>query len=192
MPRRWKIFLIIAVIALVADQGTKMWARDSLPVHPAACDVPDDIVAHRCYARPVTVVDGFWEWQLSFNPGASFSLFHGRAGARVFLSIMATLAVAGMFWMVRKAREDQHALTWALGFVAGGALGNLVDRVRFGVVTDFVHWHWKSHDWPVFNVADVALLIGVGLMFVDIVQEARRKAATPPAKPEVEPEAPAA
>jgi len=175
MPRRWKMFLVIALVCLLADQASKVWARDTLPVHPAGCEVPEDIVARRCFSRSVPVIDGYWEWHLSFNPGASFSLFRGQAGARVVLSALAIAAIGGMAWMVRKAREDQHALIWALGLVTGGALGNAIDRIRFGVVTDFVHWHWKSHDWPVFNVADVTLLIGVGLMFVDILGEARRK-----------------
>ncbi|MCA9673791.1 MAG: signal peptidase II, partial [Myxococcales bacterium] len=57
--------------------------------------------------------------------------------------------------------------------VAGGAIGNLVDRVYFGVVTDFVLWHYHAKEWPVFNVADVALVVGVGLMFLDIFRESR-------------------
>lgn len=186
VARRWKIFVLVLLVSLVADQATKVWARSSLPVHPASCEVPDDIVAHRCYARAVKVIDGYWDWQLSFNPGASFSLFKGQAGARVFLSVIAALAVAGMVWMVKKSRPDQRVLHWALALTAGGALGNLIDRVRFGVVTDFVHWHWKSHDWPVFNIADVALLIGVALMFVDILLEWRAaKLAAPRSGPTV-------
>jgi signal peptidase II len=158
VTRRFKVFSIVAAVALVADQATKIWARATLPAH-----------------RPVSVIEGAWDWQLSANPGASFSLFHGQAGARVLLTVIGVIAVAAMIWMVRRARDDQRALTWGLGLVVGGALGNLLDRVRFGAVTDFVHWHWRSHDWPVFNVADVALLVGVGLMLVDTIGEGRRK-----------------
>ncbi len=172
MPRRLKIFLVLTFVCLLADQVTKTWARDSLPVHPAGCEVPDDVVAHRCFSRSVPVIDGFWNWQLSFNDGAAFSFLRGQ---RALLSVVGVLALGGLGWMARKAREDQRALVWGLGLIAGGALGNLLDRVRFGVVTDFVHWHIGSHDWPVFNVADVTLLMGVGLMFLDIIFEARRK-----------------
>ena len=66
-------------------------------------------------------------------------------------------------------------LHWALALVAGGAVGNLIDRIYFGVVTDFVLWHYKTHEWPVFNVADVVLVIGVGLMFIDIQKEGKRE-----------------
>jgi signal peptidase II len=177
MPRRWKLFLIIAIVTIVADQATKFWARDALPVAPAACEIPDDIVAGRCHGTPVTVIDGYWDWRLSFNPGSAFGLFNSQDGARWFLSAVAVLALGGMVWMLKKAREDQAALIWALGLVAGGAFGNLMDRVYFGVVTDFVLWRYHSKEWPVFNVADVALVAGVGLMMIDIWQEGKREKA---------------
>ena len=114
----------------------------------------------KCVGRSVEVIAGFWDWRLSFNPGSAFGLFNSQAGARWFLSIVGVLAVLGMLWMLKKAREDQKALIWALGLVAGGAVGNLIDRVYFGVVTDFVLWRYQSKEWPVFNVADVALVVG--------------------------------
>lgn len=175
MPRRWKIFLLIAFISIAADQATKIWARSSLPVQPEHCQIPDDIVAQHCFGKPVTVIDGFWEWRLSFNPGSAFGLFNSQDGARIFLSIVGILAVIGMCYMLKKAREDQKSLIWALGLVAGGAIGNLIDRVYYGVVTDFVLWHYQAHEWPVFNVADVVLVVGVGLMFLDIDAEKRKK-----------------
>ncbi len=181
MPRRWKLFIIISLFTLVADQASKFWARDALPTQQVrgvgACEIPEDVVAHKCFGKPVTVIEGFWEWRLSFNPGSAFGLFNSQSGARVFLSIVGVLAVFGMFWMLKKAREDQRALTWALGLVAGGAVGNLIDRVYYGVVTDFVLWRYHEKEWPVFNVADMALVAGVGLMFVDIYHEAKREKA---------------
>jgi signal peptidase II len=174
MPRRWKLFLIIAITCIVADQASKFWARDSLPVSPAGCDIPADVVARKCVGLPVKVIDGFWEWRLSFNPGSAFGLFNSASGARVFLSVIGVLAVIGMLFMLKKAREDQKALIWALGLVAGGAIGNLMDRIYFGVVTDFVLWRYNDHEWPVFNVADIALVVGVGLMFLDIFGEGKK------------------
>jgi signal peptidase II len=173
MSRRYKIFLILAFVTLIADQATKLWARHELPTYPAGCEIPADIVAHKCAGKAVQVIDGYWDWRLSFNPGSAFGLFNSAAGARWFLSIIGFLAVGGMVWMLKKAREDQKALIWALGLVAGGAVGNLVDRVYFGVVTDFVLWRYQTKEWPVFNIADVALVVGVGLMFIDIFREAK-------------------
>jgi signal peptidase II len=173
LTRAWRVFLIVGVLTLVADQATKIWARDALPVAPAGCVVPDDIVDRKCVGVTVKVIDGFWDWRLSFNPGSAFGLFSSRGGARVFLSVVGIAAVFGMLWMMRKARPDQNALHWALALVAGGAIGNLIDRIYFGVVTDFVLWRYEEHEWPVFNVADVALVAGVGLMFVDMWRESK-------------------
>jgi len=177
MPRRWKVFILIALITIVADQASKYWARHELPVDRPGCEVPADIVAAKCHGKPVPVIDDYWDWRLSFNPGSAFGLFNSQEGARWFLSLVGVFALAGMTWMLHKARPDQAALIWALGLVAGGAAGNLMDRVYFGVVTDFVLWRYHSKEWPVFNVADVALVVGVGLMLIDIWQEWKREKA---------------
>jgi signal peptidase II len=176
MPRRWKIFLLIAFISIAADQATKMWAR-TLPVIGHCDSLASDIASFKCQGKPVTVIDGIWDWRLSMNPGSAFGLFNGEDSARIFLSIVGVLAVGGMVVMLRRAKEEQKGLVWALGLVAGGAIGNLIDRIIYGVVTDFVLWHYHGHEWPVFNVADVALVIGVGLMFLDIGNEKKPKQA---------------
>src|SRR5215467_7118831 len=91
---KWVVFLIVAVLSLIADQATKIWARESLPVvrirgGDAACVVPDDLaraaaptrpgqaedLRPACAGRAVPVIDGFWEWRLSMNPGSAFGLF---------------------------------------------------------------------------------------------------------------------
>ncbi len=179
--KKWILFSIVAVLSLLADQLSKIWARDSLPVvslHAhGACVIPDDIVNRTCAGHPVPVIDKFWEWRLSMNPGSAFGLFSSQTGARIGLSVVGVAAVFGMLWMLRKARSDQRILHWALALVAGGAVGNLIDRIYFGVVTDFVLWKYQTHEWPVFNVADVVLVVGVGLMFIDIQKEGRREKA---------------
>jgi len=180
--KKWQLFLIVAVLSLIADQATKIWARGALPVVRAhgdgpVCIVPEDIVNRTCMGHPVSVVDGFWEWRLSMNPGSAFGLFSSQTGARIGLSIVGIIAVFGMLWMLRKARTDQRILHWALALVTGGAIGNLVDRMYFGVVTDFILWRYQTHEWPVFNVADIVLVVGVGLMFIDIQKEGRREKA---------------
>jgi len=177
--QKWVLFAIVAVLSLAADQATKIWARAALPVQnfhdpSKTCVVPDDIVARRCNGVAVPVIDNFWDWRLSMNPGSAFGLFSSQGFARVLLSLVGIAAVVGMLWMLRKSRPDQKILHWALALVAGGAVGNLVDRIYYGVVTDFVLWHYHSKEWPVFNVADVVLVVGVGLMFIDIQKEGRR------------------
>lgn len=169
MSRRWKIFTIVGILSLLADQLTKIWARGELPTFT----VPDG----RTFGKAVEVIPNFWDWRLSFNPGSAFGLFGDTSGARIFLSVIGLVAIAAIVWMVKKAREDQVRLAWALGLVAGGAIGNLVDRIYFGVVTDFVVWKYYATEWPTFNVADVTLVIGVGLLFLDLNAEAKRERA---------------
>lgn len=186
--KKWHLFWIVAAVSLIADQATKIWARASLPTFPADCPVPEAMAADRCVGVSVGVIDSFWHWRLSMNKGSAFGLFSSQGGARIFLSIVGIAAVIGMVWMLKKARADQKILHWALALVAGGAVGNLIDRIYYGVVTDFVLWHvgdfrpgthqslgrWE-HEWPVFNIADVVLVVGVGLMFIDIQKEGKRE-----------------
>lgn len=173
---KWIIFAVVAFLSLAADQGTKIWARGGLPTDPANCSVPADIMERHCRGTTVPVIDSFWHWRLSMNPGSAFGLFSGQTFARVMLSIIGIGAVFGMLWMLKKARTDQKILHWGLALVAGGAVGNLIDRIYYGVVTDFILWHFGEykkqydsfeHEWPVFNVADIVLVAGVILMFID-------------------------
>jgi signal peptidase II len=130
------------------------------------------------------VIENYWDWRLSMNPGSAFGLFSSQGGARVFLSIVGIVAVGGMIYMLYKSRPDQKVLHWALALVAGGAVGNLIDRIYFGVVTDFILWRYHSKEWPVFNIADVVLVVGVGLMFIDIQKEGKREKALKKAQQE--------
>lgn len=180
---KWTIFAIVSFLSLFADQATKIWARASLPVQGhgsgpgGVCVVPDDIITRHCGGVAVNVIDGFWENTLSMNPGSAFGMFGGQSFARIMLSVIGVGAVIGMVWMLHKARRDQKVLHWALAFVAGGAVGNLIDRMYYGVVTDFMSWDLKFMRWPTFNVADIVLVIGVGLMFIDIQKEGKREKA---------------
>lgn len=149
-PRaRWLTPAVGFALALVLDQVTKVWARHALTL-----------------GRPSKLVDGFWDWELAENPGAAFSMF-GDGTMRWLLAAIALVAVGAIGWMIAKSQPAQRMQRLALGLVAGGALGNLIDRVGLGVVTDFVRWRWHEHRWPIFNVADVALVIGAGLILID-------------------------
>lgn len=168
MSRRWKIFTIVGLISLIADQLTKIWARDSLPVFHTRDG--------RTFGQVVDVIPNFWAWRLSENPGSAFGMFGETSGARIFLSVIGIVAVLAIIWMVKKARDDQTTLAWALGLVIGGAIGNLADRIYFGVVTDFIVWKYYDKEWPTFNIADVTLVIGVALLFLDVRAETKREA----------------
>lgn len=161
---RCLVFVIVLLLTAGFDQGTKEWAL-SLPV-PAGCDVPADLVAHRCHGIAQPMIDGFWDWELAMNTGAAFSSFDFGDATQILLAIVAALAVAGIAFYVYRLRPDQRMERIAMGLLAGGALGNLIDRVRHGGVTDFIRWKIGDHHWPIFNVADAALVGGIALMLV--------------------------
>jgi signal peptidase II len=151
-----KRFVVLLVLVLAFDQGSKAWAR-TLPL-----------------GVPQPVVHGYFDWEHAQNPGAAFSSFiDGDMIARVALSAVAALAVAALIYAARRTRPEQRLRRAAYAVIAGGALGNLVDRVRIGSVTDFVRWHVHGHMWPIFNVADAALLAGVVLLFLAAARERR-------------------
>ncbi|HTE51251.1 MAG TPA: signal peptidase II [Kofleriaceae bacterium] len=151
MRRRWKLYLSISVLVVVADQLTKLWARQSLPVDAAGRGIR------------VPVVDNFFDLVLAHNTGAAFSVMAGTSGGRMLLTGLGLVAVGAITWMAARARADQGGLVVALALMAGGAVGNLIDRVRLGTVTDFVLWRWHEHAWPVFNLADACLSVAIAL-----------------------------
>lgn len=167
--RRAVIFAALLVLTVAADQWSKAWARD-LPVSPAGCAVPADLIAHRCRGVPQPVIEGYWEWELAFNTGAAFS---SMRGSQVLLAMLAGVALIVLGAMAWRARPEQRVRRVALAVIAGGALGNLIDRVRDAAVTDFVRWRVGEARWPIFNIADVALFVGVALLLLEGLAEWR-------------------
>ncbi|HLU66773.1 MAG TPA: signal peptidase II [Kofleriaceae bacterium] len=163
IPRRYRWFTAVGVITLVLDQITKYWARNDLPVGPHG------------HGLPVAVIENFFDWRLSWNTGSAFGLFSGVGGARIFLTLVGLIALGAIVWMVVKGRDDQRRLMVGLGLVGGGAIGNVIDRIIFGKVTDFIVWKWYEHEWPTFNIADAALCVGVGLLFLDLGKQAKEE-----------------
>jgi signal peptidase II len=174
------VFAVILIATLAADQGSKAWAR-MLPVHPAGCTQPAALLAGHCIGMPRPVVDGYWDWELAYNPGVAFSTFAsfaGSTGMRVLLLLVAVAALVGISVLALRSAPDQRLKRVAYALVAGGALGNLIDRLRDGAVTDFVRWRIHEHRWPIFNLADAALLIGVVLLLLDGLRARRSAPAT--------------
>lgn len=145
------VWLWLSALVIALDQASKLYFLSILE-----------------YGGPtIPVIDGFWEWQLAKNHGAAFSFLAGASGwQRWFFSALA-LGISGLLvhWLRKLPRGHwREALPFAL--IIGGALGNLIDRVRFGYVVDFVHWYWREHSWPVFNLADSAIVAGAVLLVV--------------------------
>jgi signal peptidase II len=109
----------------------------------------------------------FWNWVLTYNPGAAFSFLADQSGwQRWFFTILA-LAVSGWIVVMLRTHYAETLLATALTLIMAGALGNVIDRIRFGAVVDFVQWHVAGFYWPAFNIADSAICIGAGLIVWD-------------------------
>ena len=164
-------FAIPGVIALVADQASKQWARAALGPEGSG--------------RMKSVIGNGLTFHYAENPGIAFSMFRDLRGGRF---VLAGLAIAALVMVVRYLRNTditQRKLHVALGLIAGGAVGNLVDRLLYARVVDFILVDvgvWPLNPWPVFNVADIVLVVGVGLIALDILltkREPGEAAATP-------------
>lgn len=113
------------------------------------------------------------------NTGAAFG-FLSQASESVrmpFFLGVSVVAVGVIAALVYKAAEDKLAYVAGLGLVLGGAVGNFIDRIRYGFVIDFLDFYVGTSHWPAFNVADIAISVGVGLLLIDMIQDERRERA---------------
>lgn len=109
----------------------------------------------------------FFNWVLTYNPGAAFSFLSDAGGwQRWFFTVLA-LGVSAWIVTLLRRHVGEFRLSLALTLVLGGALGNVVDRIRFGAVVDFIQWHVAGHPFPAFNLADSAITLGAILLIWD-------------------------
>ena len=154
-------WLLVSVLVIALDQLSKFWALSAL--QPAG--------------EPHPVIPGFLNWTLAFNTGAAFSFLAEGSGWQrwFFIGLAVSVSVAIGVWLARLP-PSAHKLTAAgLALVLGGALGNVIDRIRIGSVVDFIHFHWYQAYFPAFNVADSAITVGAGLLLLDALLDSRRK-----------------
>jgi len=146
---------LVAFVVLIADQITKAIAVAEIPLHTR-----------------VPVIEGFFAFTHAHNRGMAFGLFNdvGSAWLRWVLVGVAVAAVL-IIWSYARHEADRPAVLMAFGAILGGALGNLVDRLRFGYVEDFILAHWGAHEWPAFNVADAAITMGGIALFLTLARE---------------------
>ena len=139
-------YLVIATITLLLDQLSKWSALSNLKM-----GVPEQVFP-------------FMNWLLLFNPGAAFSfLAQGSGWQRWFFTAIGLAACIYIIWLIRKSQNDK-LLCIALSLILGGALGNVLDRLMYGAVVDFIDLHYANWHWPAFNIADSAICIGAALI----------------------------
>jgi signal peptidase II len=152
--RKYVIFAALALVSAVADQLSKAWVQHHLPALGSS--------GMSVLGRRLILI-------YAENPGIAFSQFQNLSGGRVVLSLAALAALALVLGYLRKVPASNVGTIAGLGLIWGGALGNVIDRVSHGSVTDFVLVNlgvWPFNPWPVFNVADAVLVAGVALMIL--------------------------
>lgn len=122
------------------------------------------------------------------NKGAAFSILHDAAGWQrwFFIALALVVSVVLMIWLRRIRTPEQTILAVGLSLVLGGALGNVIDRVWHGYVIDFIYFHWRTWDFPAFNIADTAISLGAACLLIDAFRESGKsgKPAVDTAHPE--------
>ncbi|HLY53363.1 MAG TPA: signal peptidase II [Steroidobacteraceae bacterium] len=145
---RW---LPIAALVVAADQAAKYWMQQHF--------LPFERV------RLLPVLDVI----LTYNTGAAFSFLAEASGWQRWLFVLLAVAVSAtlIVWLRRLSAATQALVACGLSLIVGGALGNMIDRVRLGHVIDFIYAHWDTHYFPAFNVADSAITVGAALLLLD-------------------------
>jgi signal peptidase II len=128
------------------------------------------------------VVAPFFNWVLTFNPGAAFSFLSDAGGWQRWFFTVLSLGVSAWIVALLRRHTSEFRFSLALTLILGGALGNVIDRIRFGSVVDFIQWHVAGYYWPAFNIADSAITIGAILLAWD------QFATKPPTNNAVEPD----
>ena len=139
------IYLLVALVVVIVDQLTKLY-----------------VVAHFFVGESVPVIQDIFHWTYILNPGAAFGMLEG---SRWLFVLIAIGVMAGIWYMRRDIAEYGPWCTYGVALFGGGAVGNLIDRTRQGLVIDF----FDFRIWPVFNVADIAICVGVGCIIWSIL-----------------------
>jgi len=144
------VFYLVAALVLVLDQLTKHWIAQSMILGESR-----------------DILGSFFRLTYVLNDGAAFGLDLG--GRWSFIAV--TVLVAGFILFYYSRSERTLTARWALALILGGALGNLVDRVRLGQVIDFLHLSVGGFSWPIFNIADIGVSVGVGLLAIHLFRK---------------------
>lgn len=150
-------WLTLAFLIVVVDQATKAL-----------------VLALLQYNEPVSVLP-FIDFTLLYNTGAAFSFLANNAYAHYVLTLLAMVVSAGIIFILTRNRPKTDT-SCALALILGGALGNLIDRLRFGYVVDYIDIYIRSYHWPAFNIADAAISIGALLLCLASLKSTDRAA----------------
>lgn len=167
---RYLLLALIASTVTILDQATKYWITQSMRLHES-----------------IPVIPNLFSFTYIRNPGAAFGLLAGSSNAfrTVFFGVTSLLALALLITILVRLPDKDWIGRISIAGILGGAIGNLIDRLRFGEVIDFLDVYVESYHWPAFNVADSAISVGVVCLIIHFAFE--RKDAPPLAAPESPP-----
>jgi signal peptidase II len=153
---RW---LLLSVFVVLADQVSKTY------------------ISGHFLEFEVTRILSILDITCMHNVGAAFSFLASASGWQrwVFIGLAVVVSIGITIWLLKLPRGAQDLLAAGLALVLGGALGNVIDRIRLGYVIDFIHFHWERAYFPAFNVADSAITVGAGCLLLDALLQAKRK-----------------
>lgn len=158
MPQRYRILLITSVVVLILDQWTKWLIDRHLDLH-----------------QSLRVIENFFHITYVRNKGASFGMLADSAVRVPLFVTVAVIALAGILWYLHRQADDRPYHHLGLAMIFAGAAGNLIDRLRFGEVIDFIDVHWYQHHWPAFNVADSSITVGTCILLLEMWLFERRQ-----------------
>lgn len=145
-------WLLLSAIIVLLDQGTKFAAEKYL-----------------VFQQPVMVIKRFFNFYLDYNRGAAFNFLSNQPGWQMwFFGLVALGISAGIVIYLLKHPTLSFFSSLGLALILGGALGNLIDRMRYQHVIDFISWHINNYYWPTFNIADSAVCIGVVVLLLTL------------------------
>jgi len=155
VSRKWKIVGVWVAAIVICDQITKAIVDRTMSLYDS-----------------IQIIDGLFNLTYVRNTGAAFGIFAGshEVFRRPFLIGVSIVAIGFILAMLRRLREDATGLAVALAFILGGAIGNLIDRIVYGEVIDFLDVYWSTYHWPAFNIADSFITIGVTITLFYLVR----------------------
>ena len=160
MKRKYWVLLVVCFWILFVDQWTKHAVQQRLVLY-----------------QKVEVIHGFFNLVHVRNTGGAFGIFGGEKGGlgSLLFVVVSLVAIGSILFLFIRLKEDEKTLSLSLSLVLSGAIGNLIDRLRFGEVVDFLDFYLFSFHWPAFNIADSAICFGIGLMAFELWFRDKRK-----------------
>lgn len=152
----FKIWMSLALLVVIIDQLTKAIALSSIPEGAS---------------KPALA---FMNWVMVYNPGAAFSFLASSGGWQKWFFIAIGIIAALIMIVLIKRHSHQNIFAFSLSMIMGGAIGNVIDRFRYGAVVDFIDVFYQQYHWPAFNMADSAITLGTVLLVIDELRRATR------------------